>query len=45
MAGKARMRPSFKKYTRRYKEEIAPAKVLEGQKNHTKERRYANGYG
>ena len=33
MAGKARMRPSFKKHTRRYKEVIAPAKMLEGLKN------------
>jgi hypothetical protein len=33
MAGKARMRPSFKKRTYRCKEVIAPAKTLEGQKN------------
>ena len=45
MAGKARMRPSFKKYTRRYKEVIAPAKTLEGQKNLAKKRRYANRRG
>jgi hypothetical protein len=45
MAGKARMRPSFKKHTRRYKEVIAPAKMLEGQKNLTKKRRYANRHG
>jgi len=45
MAGKARMRPSFKKHTRRYKEVIAPAKTLEGQKNLTKKRRYANRHG
>jgi hypothetical protein len=36
MAGKSRMRPSFKKHTRRYKEVVAPAKLLEGQKNLTK---------
>jgi hypothetical protein len=45
MAGKSRMRPSFKKHTRRYKEVTAPAKVLEGQKNLTKKRRYANRHG
>jgi hypothetical protein len=45
MAGKSRMRPSFKKHTRRYKEMIAPAKVLEGLKNLTKKRRYANRHG
>jgi hypothetical protein len=45
MAGKSRARPSFKKRTRRYKEVIAPAKVLEGQKNLTKKRRYANRHG
>ena len=37
--------PSFKKHTRRYKEVIAPAKVLEGLKNLTKKRRYANRHG
>jgi hypothetical protein len=45
MAGKARMRPSFKKHTRRHKEVIAPAKVLEGLKNLTKKRRYTNRQG
>ena len=45
MAGKSRMRPSFKKHTRRYKEAVAPAKVLEGLKNLTKKRRYANRHG
>jgi hypothetical protein len=45
MAGKARMRPSFKKHTRHYKEVIAPAKVLEGQNNLPKKRRYANRHG
>lgn len=45
MAGKARMRPSFKKHTRRYKEVTAPAKVREGLKNLTKKRRYANRHG
>jgi hypothetical protein len=45
MAGKARKRPSFKKHTRRYREVSAPTKVLEGQKNLTKKRRYANRHG
>jgi hypothetical protein len=45
MSGKSRMRPSFKKNTRRYKEVVAPAKVLEGQKKLTKKRRYANRHG
>lgn len=45
MTGKARTRPSFKKHTRRYKEMVAPAKVLEGQRNLTKKRRYANRHG
>jgi hypothetical protein len=45
MAGKARMRPSFKKHTKRYREVIAPAKTLEGMKNLTKKRRYANRHG
>lgn len=45
MAGKSRVRPSFKKHTRRYKEITAPAKVLEGQRNLTKKRRYANRHG
>jgi hypothetical protein len=45
MAGKARIRPSFKKHTRRYREVIAPAKTLEGQKNLAKKRRYANRHG
>ena len=45
MSGKSRMRPSFKKHTRRYKEVVAPAKVLEGQKKLTKKRRYANRHG
>jgi hypothetical protein len=45
MAGKSRMRPSFKKNTRRYREVIAPAKTLEGQKKLTKKRRYANRHG
>lgn len=45
MSGKARMRPSFKKHTRRYKEVIAPAKTFEGQKRLTKKRRYANRHG
>jgi len=45
MAGKARIRPSFKKHTRRYGEVIAPAKVFKGQKNLTTKWRYANRYG
>jgi hypothetical protein len=45
MAGKARMRPSFKKRTRRYKAVIAPAKTREGQKNLAKKNRYANRHG
>jgi hypothetical protein len=45
MAGKSRMRPSFKKHTHRYKEVVAPAKLLEGQKNLTKKHRYANRHG
>ena len=45
MAGKARMRPSFKKNTRRYREVTAPAKVREGMKNLTKKRRYASRHG
>lgn len=45
MAGKSRMRPSFKKNSRRYREVIAPAKTLEGQKNLAKKRRYANRHG
>jgi len=45
MAGKSRARPSFKKHTRRYREVIALAKTLEGQKNLAKKRRYANRHG
>ncbi len=45
MAGKSRMRPSFKKNTRRYREVVAPAKTLEGLKKLTKKRRYANRHG
>jgi hypothetical protein len=45
MAGKSRVRPSFKKHTRRYKEVVAPAKTLEGQRRLTKKRRYANRHG
>jgi hypothetical protein len=37
--------PRSKKHTRRYREVIDPAKVLEGQKNLTKKRRYANRHG
>ena len=45
MAGKSRPRPSSKKNTRRYETMIAPAKVLEGQRNLTKKRRYASRHG
>lgn len=45
MASKSRSRPSFKKKTRRYREVIAPVKTLEGQRNLTKKRRYANRHG
>jgi hypothetical protein len=45
MAGKARMRPSFKKHIRRYSEVVALAKVREGQKDLAKKRRYANRHG
>ncbi len=45
MGGKSRMHPSFKKNSRCYKEVIAPARTLEGQKNLTKKRRYANRHG
>jgi hypothetical protein len=45
VAGKSRMRPSFKKHTKRYREVIAPAKTLEGLKNLTKKQRYANRHG
>jgi hypothetical protein len=39
------MRPSFKKNARRYREVIAPAKTLEGQRRLTRKRRYANRHG
>jgi hypothetical protein len=45
MAGKSRVRPSFKKNTRRHKEVVAPAKTLEGQKKLTRKRSYANRHG
>ena len=45
MAGKSRMRPSFKKHTSRYRDVIAPAKLLEGMKKLTKKRRYAKRHG
>ncbi|WP_457093457.1 hypothetical protein [Microvirga sp. P5_D2] len=45
MAGKTRTKPSFKKHTRRYREMIARAKTLEGQKDLAKKRRYANRHG
>jgi hypothetical protein len=45
MAGKARMRLSWKKHTVRWKQVVAPAKTLEGQKDLAKKRRYANRHG
>lgn len=45
MAGKARMRPSWKKHTIRWKQEIAQEKTEEGQKNLAKKRRYASRHG
>ena len=45
MAGKARMRPSWKKRTVGWKQEIAQEKTLDGQKNLAKKRRYANRHG
>jgi len=39
------MRPSWKRNTVRWKKVIAPAKALEGLKNLTKKRRYANRHG
>lgn len=45
MAGKARSRPTWKKNTVRYKQQIAPAKTLEGQKDLAKKKRYANRHG
>jgi len=45
MASKARMRPSWKKRTVRWKEVVAPAKTQAGLKNLTKKRRYANRHG
>jgi hypothetical protein len=45
MAGKARMRPSWKKRTVRWKQVAAPARTLEGMKTLTKKRRYASRHG
>lgn len=45
MASKARMRPSWKRRTVRWKKVVAPAKILEGQKDLAKKRRYANRHG
>jgi hypothetical protein len=45
MACKARARPSWKRNTARYKQQIAPAKTREGQQNLQKKRRYANRGG
>jgi hypothetical protein len=45
MASKARMRPSWKKHTARWKKAIAPAKTLEGMRQLTKKRRYASRHG
>lgn len=44
MADTTRIRPSFKKHTIRWKVG-APAKTLEGPKNLTRKRRYANRHG
>jgi hypothetical protein len=45
MAGKARTRPSWKRNTARYQEQVAPAKTREGQENLQKKNRYANRGG
>ncbi len=45
MARNVCVRPSFKKHTSRYKEVIAPAKTLRGQKNLTQERCDRSIYG
>ena len=45
MATKARARPSWKRNTARYKEQVAPAKTREGQRNLQKKKRYANRGG
>jgi hypothetical protein len=45
MASKARMRPSWKKHTARWKQVMAPAKTREGMKLLTKKRRYASRGG
>jgi hypothetical protein len=45
MAAKARMRPSWKKHTVRWRQLLAPAKTRAGLKNLTKKRRYANRHG
>jgi hypothetical protein len=45
MASKARTRPSWKKNTARYKEQVAPAKTKQGQANLAKKKRYANRHG
>jgi hypothetical protein len=42
MASKSRMRLTFEKHNRRYKESIAPATMLEGPKTLIQQRRYAN---
>ena len=45
MATKARARPSWKRNTVRYKEQVAAAKTREGQQNLQKKKRYANRHG
>jgi hypothetical protein len=45
MAAKARMRPSWKKRSVRWKETVAPAKTVEGMRRLTKKRRYATRHG
>ena len=45
MDSKPRTRPSWKKNTVRYKQQIAPAKTREGQENLQKKKRYASRHG
>jgi hypothetical protein len=45
MARKARTRPSWKRNTARYQEQVARAKTREGQENLQKKNRYANRGG
>jgi hypothetical protein len=45
MASKARVRPSWKRNTSRWKKVTAIAKTQEGQENLAKKKRYANRHG